>query len=239
LAFGTEIVAFKAIPHGIMPGGPGKVAGMARLSFQENRRYKRYESQQKGIMTSNNGVNALCIIRDYGQGGTHLAMIGSKNPPEGGRIGLKAQNQTYDCTVVGKDTVGIHCKFLSPIDADELRVFVPERTDPPLERGVWLDRTIAREAPAPALPAPAVRPDTEPPPDRLGISLPANLSGSSPFGRIYAEGWSVGRDQLDPVFGALEATMVALNPYRLPPERDCWNAGFRDGLLIPLWLMRQ
>jgi len=212
---------------------------MARLSFQENRRYKRYESQQKGIMTNRNGVNALCIIRNFGQGGTHLAMIGSKNPDEGGLIGLKAQNQTYDCTVVGKDTDGIHCKFLSPIDEENLRIFEPDRSSAPPERGVWQDRTIARETIPPALPARQEVPQRALPPQKSGESLPANLSGSSLFGRIYAEGWSAGRDQIDPVFGSLTATMAALNPYRLPPESDCWNAGFRDGLLIPLWLTGQ
>ncbi|CCG39681.1 hypothetical protein [Magnetospirillum molischianum] len=212
---------------------------MPRLSTQENRRYKRYDSQQKGIMTTRNGVNALCIIRNFGRGGTHLAMIGSKNPDEGGRIGLKAQNQTYDCTIVGMDSIGIHCKFIEPINEENLRVFVPEAPLIGQEQGIWLDRTIARERIAPPSPAPIVLPPSDPPPDRLAASLPANLIGSSLFGRIYAEGWSVGRDQLDPVIGPLEATMVALNPYRLPPESDCWNAGFRDGLLIPLWLMRQ
>lgn len=212
---------------------------MARLSFQENRRYKRYESQQKGIMTNRNGVNALCIIRNFGQGGTHLAMIGSKNPDPGGLIGLIAQNQTYDCAVVAKDPDGIHCKFLSPIDEENLRIFGPERPPITPERGVWLDRTIARETVPPALPAPSPGAQRALPPQQSGESLPVNLIGSSLFGRIYAEGWAVGRDQIDPVFASLTPTMAALNPYRLPPESDCWNAGFRDGLLIPLWLIGQ
>ncbi|SEH35288.1 hypothetical protein [Magnetospirillum fulvum] len=212
---------------------------MARLSFQENRRYKRYESQQKGIMTNRGGANALCIIRDFGQGGTHLSMIGSKSPDEGMAIGLKAQNQTYDCTIVGKDPIGIHCKFNAPIGAEDLLAFVPDHLSVSPERGVWLDRTIARETIPPALSAPKASPERALQPEQSAASLPVNLIGSSLFGRIYAEGWTIGRDQIDPAFGSLEATVVALNPYRLPPERDCWSAGFRDGLLIPLWLMRQ
>ncbi len=48
--------------------------------------------------------------------------------------------------------------------------------------------------------------------------------------RVYAKGWTAGRDcRIDSTEDGFEAAVAALNPYQVAAERERWAKGFEDG----------
>ena len=58
--------------------------------------------------------------------------------------------------------------------------------------------------------------------------MPDNASFE--LSRIYAKGWTAGRDcRIDETEDGFAAAVAALNPYQVATERERWAKGFEDG----------
>jgi hypothetical protein len=192
--------------------------------YQDLRRDVRHLSSQKAVLLNKGGLGNLCVITNLSNRGLCLAVVGSSKPVKKDRLDLKVDRGTLLCNVVNAGREGLHCRFDDFIDEPSMsRIFksypAPTRADDIPAAVAWQQPTLLPHFTY----------------DRSGRwNTPGGVMRQGAYGdnltRIYSEGCFAGREQIDPVVEALDATVEVLNPYNSADEREHWALGFIDAV---------
>ena len=192
----------------------------------ECRRDVRYQSSQKAVLLTDDGVGSYCLITDLSKGGLCLALVGSPGPWKRERVDLEFNHRIFPCNIVDAGKTKLHCQFESPIGESDFRSILP------FSNVMAGDEKIALKQRSEVLALSYIPSDESPEESKAASKEPPHNPRRYDLSVVYIEGSLAGKEQIDPAIDALDATVDVLNPYQVPEERESWKQGFKDAVRL-------